>query len=111
VDIDALATQLGALLGVQPSTLVLYIMIVGTLANVTARLIPDTATGTLAGVRRVASIIGAYVPTRIAPGVTVNDVAKAALDTPPIPQKVEADQTADTGLETRAESLGASKGS
>lgn len=92
MDLENLAGQIAGLVGVEPSTLVLLIMIVGTLANAGARLIPDDAVGFWGGVRRVCAVIGVYIPSRISPGVSVNDVARAALDTPPIPGKVEAEQ-------------------
>jgi hypothetical protein len=78
-------------LGIPPSSLVFYLFVLSGLANVTARLIPDDATGWKATVRKVASIVGVYVSSRVTSGVTVNDVAKAALETPPIPQRVAAD--------------------
>lgn len=93
--IGDLAPQIATLLGVTPETLILLIIIVGTVSNLGAKLIPQSATGWLGAVRKVCAVLGAYVPSRIAPGVTVHDVAKAALETPPIPQQVAADKAAD----------------
>ncbi len=90
MDLSDIATQIANLFGVKASTLLLFIMIIGTAANAGARLIPDNAVGFWGAVRKVCSIIGVYIPSRVSPGVTVNDVAAAALKTPPIPQKVEA---------------------
>jgi hypothetical protein len=87
MDISTLATQIGAVFGLQPSTLLLFIMI--SAANVGARLIPNDATGALGVLRQICSIIGLYVSSRVSSGVSVNDVAAAALKTPPIPEKVE----------------------
>lgn len=69
--------NIAALLGLDPATVLLLLTIVVTAANITARLIPDTATGFLGGLRKVAKIIGMFVPNRVATGITVNDVAKA----------------------------------
>jgi hypothetical protein len=95
VDIGNIAGQLGALFGIQPSTLLLFIMIIGGAANAGARLIPQDAVGFLGSVRKVCAVIGIYIPSRVTSGVSVTDVAQAALKTPPIPQQVDADQAAD----------------
>lgn len=89
MDISTLAAQIGAVFGLQPSTLLLFIMIITSAANVGARLIPNDATGALGVLRQICSIIGLYVSSRVSSGVSVNDVAAAALKTPPIPAKVE----------------------
>jgi len=89
MDISNLAPEIAKLLGVQPSTLVLLIMVIGTIANAAARLIPQDATGPLAVVRKIAAVIGVYVPSRVTSGVSVTDVAQAALGAPPIPQNLE----------------------
>lgn len=90
-DIANLAPDLAKLIGVQPSTLVLLLVILVKLANMAARGIPDDATGWLGTVRTICAIVGAHVPSKVTSGVTVNDVARAALETPPIPAKVAAD--------------------
>ena len=89
MDISNLAPEIAKLFGVQPSTLVLLIMIITTAANAGARLIPSDATGFLGGLRKVCSIVGVYVQNRVTSGVTVTDVAKAALDTQPITGKAK----------------------
>lgn len=66
-------------LNVEPATLLLLLAIIGTTANVTSRLIPDDATGWLGTVRRIATVIGIYVPNRVTNGITVTDVAKAVV--------------------------------
>lgn len=77
--------------GIAPSSLLFYLAIVTTLANVTARLIPNDAVGWRGTVRTLASVLGVYVSSRVSRGVTVNDVAAAALTTPPIDRKAEAE--------------------
>ncbi len=91
MEIANLAPDLAKLIGVQPSTLVLLIMIVTTAANVGARLIPNDATGTLGVVRKVCALIGVYVSSRVTSGLTVNDVTAAAAKTPPIDEKAKAE--------------------
>ena len=91
MDLSNLAPDLGKLLGLQPSTLVLLLFIITTAANAGARLIPADATGFLGVLRKACSIIGVYVQNRVTSGVTVTDVAKAALETPPITAKAQAE--------------------
>lgn len=64
-------------LNVEPSTLLFYLALIGTTANIVSRLIPDDQPGWLGTVRRIATVIGLYVPNRVTSGVTVTDVAKA----------------------------------
>jgi hypothetical protein len=52
-------------------------------------------------VRKVAALIGVYVGSRVTTGVTVKDVAKAALDTPPITRKAEQLASAPVAGENR----------
>jgi hypothetical protein len=83
------------MLGIAPSTMILLLFIITQAANLTARAIPETATGWKGTLRKVCSVVGLYMSSRIAPGVTVNDVAKAAAKVPPIPQIVEAEKVAE----------------
>ena len=91
MDIAYLAPELARMIGVSPSTLVLLLVILIKGANVIARLIPDTATGWKGALRSICALIGLHVASRIAPGMTINDVAKAALETPPITEKAVAE--------------------
>ena len=95
MDIANFVPEIAKALGIAPSTLLLMIMVMTTLANVASRLIPDTATGGLAIVKQLLSIVGAHVSNRVAPGVTQADVAKAALETPSIPATVARDSALD----------------
>lgn len=88
MDISMLAPELAKLLGVQPSTLVLLIFALNVASRAITRAIPDNATGWQGFVRRLTAILAVEVSSRIAPGVTVKDVARAAADTQPITQKV-----------------------
>lgn len=101
MDIVNLLPDAAKLLGIQPSTLLLILIIITTTANRTARLIPDNATGWKGVVRMVCAVIGVNVASRIAPGITVTDVAKAALATPPIPDHLD---DADFPPDSRARS-------
>jgi hypothetical protein len=71
--------NIAAWLGLDPATVLLLLTILVTVCNLAARLIPDTATGWLGGIRKVAKIVGMFVPNRVASGITVNDVAKAVV--------------------------------
>jgi hypothetical protein len=77
--IENLIPPVAQLLGIEPATALLMAGLLVTTANVLGRVIPDTATGPLGVVRKVAKIIGLFVPNRIAPAVSVNDVAKAVV--------------------------------
>jgi hypothetical protein len=84
------------LLHISPSALPLILFAIYLVAKATSRLIPDNATGWKAVVRNVAGVISVDISSRIAPGVTIADVAKAAATTPPIPQKIVAAETEGT---------------
>lgn len=77
--VENLIPPIAQMLGIEPATALLAVGIIVTVANITGRLIPDTATGVLGGIRRVAKVVGLFVPNRVAPQITVNDVAKAVL--------------------------------
>ena len=67
------------LIGVEPATLLLYITMVITIANLLGRAIPDDKTGVLGVVRDVCKVLGLYLSNRVSSGVTTNDVAKHTL--------------------------------
>ena len=92
IDIVNLLPEVAARLGIAPSSLLFWITVIVTAANALARRIPDDATGVLGAVRTVAGIIGVKVESRLTADATVADVAKAALKTPPITQKVAAER-------------------
>lgn len=94
MDLSSLMTALGQQFGIQPSTMVFYLFLLNRAADIIARLIPDNSTGWLAVVRKVAAVIGTHVSSRIAPGVSVNDVATATL-TPAVEKKVAANAAED----------------
>lgn len=71
--------NVAAMLGVEPATVLLFVGLTVALANLAGRLIPDDATGWLAGVRKVCKFIGLYASNRIASGLTVNEIAKTTL--------------------------------
>ncbi len=90
MDFSNIAAQIGQIFGLQPSTLVLLLFVVTTAANVGARLIPNDATGALGVLRKICSIVGVYVSSRVTSGVTLNDVASAAAATPAVAANVAA---------------------
>lgn len=81
---------LAAHLGLSGSTLVFLFFCINQGAKVVARLIPNDATGFLATLSKLCTIIGADPSSRITSGVSVQDVAAQAFTTPPITEKVEA---------------------
>ena len=66
--------------GIAPATLVLWLGLLVSAANVTSRLIPDDAVGWLGVMRKIAKIIGMYVSNRVTSGVTANDILRGAID-------------------------------
>lgn len=78
--------------GLAPSSLIAIVLLVTTLANITARLIPSDATGALGTLRTIAGIVGAYVSSRVTSGVTIEQVASSAAKTPAVAKKLDADQ-------------------
>lgn len=77
--LEGLIPPVAQALGVEPASALLGLGALVTAANIAGRLIPDTATGFLGGLRKAAKVIGMVVPNRIAPRVTVNDVARAVV--------------------------------
>lgn len=77
--LEALIPDIARLLGVEPATALLYLGVLVTVSNLIGRLIPDDATGVLGFIRKVAKIIGIYVPNTITSGVTVNNICNDAL--------------------------------
>jgi len=90
MDIAMLAPEVAKFLGVSPSTLVLLLLVATTVARAVSRAIPDDATGFAAFVRRLTAVVGVEVAAKVSSGVTVKDVARAAMEVPPIPAKVDA---------------------
>lgn len=78
-DISQLVPILGQVTGLAPSSLLLYVGILVTVANITGRLIPDDKTGFLGGVRKVAKVVGVYASNRVTSGVSANDVVRAVV--------------------------------
>lgn len=90
MDLTQFVPSIAAYFHMSASDLLALIALLGMAANVTTRLIPNDATGFLGGVRKIAAVIGLYVPSRITSGVTVTDAATAAYNTPPIGSKADA---------------------
>jgi len=88
MDIANLVPEIAKAIGISPTTLLLLVMIITTAAKAAARRIPDTATGWLGVVRRVCKVVGVQVNSQIAPGITMNDIAKASLAVPRIAENV-----------------------
>lgn len=74
---DALINLLAGKLGIDPVLVPLYLGVLVAVANLLGKSIPVSATGALGIVRKVALVIGLYVPQRITPNVTTKNVAEA----------------------------------
>ena len=68
---------LPGLLGLDPGTFALLVGVLVTIANVIAKLIPESSTGWLGVVRKVCGFLGVALATRITPNVTSKDISKA----------------------------------
>jgi len=88
LNIANLAPDLARLIGVQPTTMLLLLVTITKVANILAKRIPDDAPGWLGTLRKVCAVVGLHTTDRVTAGVSIKDVAKAALDTSPIPEKV-----------------------
>lgn len=79
--IQSMIPNVAKWLHVEPATVLLMWMILSTAANITSRLIPDTATGWLGTVRKLCAILGVHVQNRVAPpNITTEDVAEDVLE-------------------------------
>lgn len=77
--VEDLIPPVAQFFGVEPSTVLLFLAITVTAANLIGRLIPDDAVGWLGTIRKIAKTIGLFIPNRIAPGIGVDAVAKAVI--------------------------------
>lgn len=93
MDITNFIPTIAGWLHLEPAQLIFWIGLITFLANTLARRIPSTATGWLGTVRTIATILGGYVANRVAPGVTSEDIGKAALSFPEVAAKVADPET------------------
>lgn len=77
--LEDLIPPIAQMLGIEPASLLLFLGILIIIARIVSRVIPDDQAGPLGFVRRIASLIAIEVGNRVAPGVTVNDIAKAVV--------------------------------
>lgn len=78
--IEPLLPNLAACFNLEPSTMLLVFGVFVAVCNLVGRLIPDEVVGFLGAVRKVCKFVGMYTSNRVSKGVSVNDVAKALLD-------------------------------
>lgn len=78
--LQALVPDLAGFLNLEPETVLFYMILIATICNVVARLIPDDRTGFLGAVRDVCKFFGVYVQNRITTGQTVTSVARSMLE-------------------------------
>ncbi len=74
---DQLLDLLAFTLGIHTENLVLYLGLLVAVSNIVGKLIPDSATGPLAIVRKIATILGLYVSNRVTSGVSAGDINRA----------------------------------
>jgi len=74
--VETLIPKAAQLLGIEPSTLVFYLLLVTGVCHVVGKMIPDDATGWKAVVREVCKKIGLVVSNRIKARITQADVVK-----------------------------------
>lgn len=74
---DQIIDLIPGLLGINVVTFYAALGVVVTISNLIGRFIPDSATGPLAVIRKVAKIIGLYAGNRITSNVSANDTARA----------------------------------
>lgn len=65
--------------GVTPDTILFFIAVFVVGCNLVAKIIPETSTGFWGQARKIASVLGLYVSSRITAQTSVMDVAKATL--------------------------------
>ena len=78
--LQALVPDLAGFLNLEPETVLFYMILIATICNIVARLIPDDRTGFLGAIRDVCKFFGVYVQNRITTGQTVTSVARSVLD-------------------------------
>lgn len=101
---DQIFDAISRLLGIDPAYLAIWLGVLVAVANLIGKAIPESATGWLAGVRRVCKVIGLYIPQRITPAISATTVAKAVVAEVPdsvvkaashnLPEAVESGQSA-----------------
>lgn len=74
---DSLIMFLAAKLGVTPELVPLYVGLIIAAANLLGKRIPASATGPLGLLRQVALVVGLYIPQRLTPRVTTQNVTAA----------------------------------
>ncbi len=73
---QAMIPNVAGLLGVEPSTALLLVLLISAAGNLIGRWIPDDRTGLLGLIRDAGKVVGLYAANRVSPGVTIADVAK-----------------------------------
>jgi hypothetical protein len=109
--LEAMIPDIAGWLNIEPATLLLYMMLICTAANIVSRVIPDDVGGFWGQVRRICTIIGAYTPNRVTRGISVNDVARSIV-APAIDEVIEAASDPDSLIpEVERSSTGGYRGS
>jgi hypothetical protein len=77
---EQIVLSIATALGIEPESLAMITLVVVLAARALGNRIPDDATGFPGIVRKVAKVVGVYVPNRITSGANVNDIARAELN-------------------------------
>lgn len=101
---ESIILLIAAKLGISPELLPVYLGVLIAVSNLLGKSIPASATGPLGIVRKVALVVGLYIPQRLTPGVTTKNVAAAiAAEVPDAVIKAGSDQLKEavaTGVAT-----------
>jgi hypothetical protein len=74
---DQILQAIPNLLGLDPASFTLLLIVVATVANIASKLIPESATGALGVVRKICAFLGVALANRITPNVNSTDIGKA----------------------------------
>lgn len=74
---EQILQMIASQLGVDPATLPLLIGLIVLISNMISKLIPESTTGVLGVVRKIASILGVALSNRITPNLSSKDISKA----------------------------------
>lgn len=74
---DQILLLIPKLLGLDPATFTLLLVILVSASNILSKVIPESTTGWLGVTRKIAAFIGLALANRITPGVSSKDISKA----------------------------------
>ena len=81
--LNRLVDLLPGLVGLDVETFYIILVALVTVCNLLGRIIPDSATGVLGVIRKIAKVVGLYLGNRVTPNVSTNTVGRAIAATVP----------------------------